>query len=109
MEKAAPRLGVEIGGTFTDVVLEAAGRRFSTKVLTTYAAPEDALCRVCTRCAASPPGGAGYGPSSERSFDLVKRDLALGYISARTAERAYGLGQAEIEDVLTRAQRGEAF
>ena len=37
------RLGVDIGGTFTDVVLEAGGARHSTKVLTTYAAPEDAI------------------------------------------------------------------
>ena len=37
------RLGVDIGGTFTDVVMEVAGERFSTKVLTTYSAPEDAI------------------------------------------------------------------
>ena len=37
------RLGVDIGGTFTDVVLEAGGQSFSTKVLTTYAAPEQAI------------------------------------------------------------------
>ncbi|MCE2517015.1 MAG: hydantoinase/oxoprolinase family protein [Alphaproteobacteria bacterium] len=37
------RLGVDIGGTFTDVVLETPKGRFSTKVLTTYAAPEDAI------------------------------------------------------------------
>ena len=45
------RLGVDIGGTFTDVVLESEAGRFSTKVLTTYAAPEDAIVegmhRVC--------------------------------------------------------------
>ena len=40
---ATHRLGVDIGGTFTDVVLETPGGRFSTKVLTTYAAPEDAI------------------------------------------------------------------
>ncbi|XDZ66478.1 hydantoinase/oxoprolinase family protein [Alphaproteobacteria bacterium LSUCC0684] len=37
------RLGVDIGGTFTDVVLEGPGGRFSTKVLTTYGRPEDAI------------------------------------------------------------------
>jgi N-methylhydantoinase A len=37
------RIGADIGGTFTDVVLESDGRRFSTKVLTTYDAPERAL------------------------------------------------------------------
>ena len=37
------RLGVDIGGTFTDVVLETSHQRQSTKVLTTYNAPEDAI------------------------------------------------------------------
>lgn len=45
------RLGVDIGGTFTDVVLEGPDLFASTKVLTTYAAPEDAIVeglqRVC--------------------------------------------------------------
>lgn len=34
------RLGVDIGGTFTDVALELGSRRFSAKVLTTASAPE---------------------------------------------------------------------
>lgn len=42
MTKTA-RLGVDIGGTFTDVVLENGDQRHSTKVLTTYSAPEDAI------------------------------------------------------------------
>ncbi|MEM1100307.1 MAG: hydantoinase/oxoprolinase family protein, partial [Pseudomonadota bacterium] len=37
------RMGVDIGGTFTDVVLEGPFGQRSTKVLTTYAAPEDAI------------------------------------------------------------------
>lgn len=47
------RLGVDIGGTFTDVVLETPSGLTSTKVLTTYAAPERAIIegmnRVCER------------------------------------------------------------
>ena len=34
------RLGVDIGGTFTDVALETRGQRFSAKILTTPHAPE---------------------------------------------------------------------
>src|SRR5947208_4448260 len=34
------RLGVDIGGTFTDVALDSGGRRFTSKVLTIAAAPE---------------------------------------------------------------------
>jgi len=37
------RIAVDIGGTFTDVVLEHGGRRRSTKVLTTSAAPEEGV------------------------------------------------------------------
>jgi N-methylhydantoinase A len=37
------RLAVDIGGTFTDVVLEVGERRFTTKVLTTPRAPEEAV------------------------------------------------------------------
>src|SRR6201987_3766809 len=37
------RLGVDIGGTFTDVALEAGGRRYSAKILTTREAPERAV------------------------------------------------------------------
>ncbi|NNE63967.1 MAG: hydantoinase/oxoprolinase family protein, partial [Gammaproteobacteria bacterium] len=51
MKKSSIRMGVDIGGTFTDVVLEVDAQLFSMKVLTTYKAPEDAIIegmkRVC--------------------------------------------------------------
>ena len=51
------RMGVDIGGTFTDVVLEKHGESFSTKVLTTYAAPETAIIegmhQVCNKAGIS--------------------------------------------------------
>jgi N-methylhydantoinase A len=60
MATVATRLGVDIGGTFTDLVLEVAGDRFSTKVLTTYAAPEDAIIdgthQVCRKAGIDPSG-----------------------------------------------------
>jgi N-methylhydantoinase A len=37
------RLGVDIGGTFTDVALEHNGRRWTSKILTTAAAPEEGV------------------------------------------------------------------
>jgi N-methylhydantoinase A len=37
------RLGADIGGTFTDVVLDVGGRLHSAKILTTPAAPEQAI------------------------------------------------------------------
>lgn len=52
------RLGVDIGGTFTDVVIEIGSARFSTKVLTTYSAPEDAIVQglhqVCAQASIAP-------------------------------------------------------
>ena len=41
--KQSAKLAADIGGTFTDIVLEAAGRRHSLKVLTTTEAPERAV------------------------------------------------------------------
>ena len=43
MSDGQVRLGVDIGGTFTDVVLEDGDKTHSVKVLTTYSAPEDAI------------------------------------------------------------------
>lgn len=37
------RLGADIGGTFTDIALDVRGTLFSTKVLTNYTAPEQAI------------------------------------------------------------------
>jgi N-methylhydantoinase A len=43
------RLAADIGGTFTDVVLEHAGRRRSVKVLTTTRAPEEGMLQGIAR------------------------------------------------------------
>jgi len=43
MNNPTTRLGVDIGGTFTDLVLEVGEHHYSTKVLTTYDAPENAI------------------------------------------------------------------
>jgi len=58
MKTNSVRLGVDIGGTFTDVVLEKDGASFSTKVLTTYIAPENAIIdgmgQVCAKAGVTP-------------------------------------------------------
>ena len=58
MAATSIRLGVDIGGTFTDVVLEKGREVFSTKVLTTYAAPENAIIdgmhQVCAKAGVEP-------------------------------------------------------
>src|SRR5947208_5194259 len=59
MVQQGGRLGVDIGGTFTDVALDADGRRYSTKILTTPDAPERAVLEAIgtiLRQAALAPG-----------------------------------------------------
>ena len=56
------RLAVDIGGTFTDLVLEAPGRSFSHKLLTTPDAPERAVIegtRILLRSAGVEAGAIG--------------------------------------------------
>jgi len=52
------RLGADIGGTFTDIALEVGDRIHSTKVLTNYAAPEQAILDGMEVCFAE--AGLGY-------------------------------------------------
>ncbi len=58
MTQHSVRLGVDIGGTFTDVVLEVGTASFSVKVLTTYIAPEnaiiDGMAQVCAKAGIEP-------------------------------------------------------
>nr|MBX2884890.1 hydantoinase B/oxoprolinase family protein [Granulosicoccus sp.] len=55
------------------------------------------------------PGGAGYGKPEQRDPDLVRRDLARGYISAETARRDYGLSESDIAQVAASITTGEAL
>jgi len=58
MKSKSVRLGADIGGTFTDLVLEVDTRSFSAKVLTTYDAPENAVIagiqQVCDKAGIKP-------------------------------------------------------
>ncbi|MFC3333542.1 hydantoinase/oxoprolinase N-terminal domain-containing protein [Paenalcaligenes hominis] len=45
LNKQSVRVGVDIGGTFTDVALEVGKELFTTKVLTDYTAPERAILK----------------------------------------------------------------
>jgi N-methylhydantoinase B len=53
------------------------------------------------------PGGGGYGNPKDRAADLVKRDLARGYISAKVAREIYGIKQNEIDAILTAVKSGD--
>ncbi len=53
------------------------------------------------------PGGAGYGRPEKRAVELIKRDLARGYISKETATRDYGLSENDARAVIEAVERGE--
>ncbi len=58
MTTSQARLAVDIGGTFTDIVLEHGDRQFTTKVLTTQSAPEqgvlDGIAKAMTEAGLQP-------------------------------------------------------
>ncbi len=56
----APRLAVDVGGTFTDVALEIGARRVTAKVLTTPRAPEEGVLAAVDKAVAE----AGIAPDS---------------------------------------------
>ena len=77
------RLGVDIGGTFTDVALETGGRRLTGKVLTLAHAPErsvlDAIAGVLTAAAL---------PASALSIIIHGTTLATNALIERKGARA---------------------
>ncbi|MEM7318902.1 MAG: hydantoinase/oxoprolinase family protein, partial [Pseudomonadota bacterium] len=89
MPNATARLGVDIGGTFTDVVLERGSDWFSTKVLTTYAAPEDAIIeglhRVCAKAGTDPAdiGQIIHGTTLATNALIERRGAKTALITTR--------------------------
>ena len=76
------KVAADIGGTFTDVVLEDGGRRFSTKVLTTYGDPANAVLVGLREVL----GQAGCGPDAVELF-LHGTTLATNAIIERRGAR----------------------
>ena len=64
MTDVSARIGVDVGGTFTDAALEMDGERFTAKVLTTAGDPE----RACLQCIEEVVGRAGLEPGSVGSI-----------------------------------------
>src|SRR5512139_3486541 len=93
------RLAIDIGGTFTDVVLDRHGRQFTTKVLTTPRQPADAVLTgigEVLRASATAPG----------EVDLVVHGTTLAtnaLIERRGAHTALVTTQGH-RDVLEMAQ-----
>src|SRR4051794_15539118 len=76
------RLGVDIGGTFTDVALETGGRRFSAKILTTPEAPERAVIDAMRTVL----GEAGLAPA-DLSIIIHRTTPATNAITERKGAR----------------------
>ena len=89
------RLGADIGGTFTDLVLEGPNERFSTKVLTTYAAPEDAIIEGMHKVCAD----AGI-PTSEISQIIHGTTLATNALIERRGAKTALVTTKGFRDVI---------
>jgi len=89
MTQTSIRMGVDIGGTFTDVVLEIGSHQFSTKVLTTYAAPENAIIdgmqQVCKQAdiAASQIGQIIHGTTLATNALIERRGAKTALITTQ--------------------------
>ncbi|WP_435258515.1 hydantoinase/oxoprolinase family protein [Thioclava sp. FR2] len=89
------RLGADIGGTFTDIALEVGDRLFSTKVLTNYTAPEQAILDGMDQVL----GQAGIGPEK---IDLIIHGttLATNALIARQGARVAFVTTEGFRDVI---------
>ena len=123
MTSQSIRLGVDIGGTFTDVVLEGLdGTLTSAKVLTTHEAPEDAIItglgQVCQASGTAPEriGQIIHGTTLATNALIERRGAktalitTLGFrdvIEMRTESRfeQYDLNRTLPEPLLPRQRR----
>ena len=102
------RLAIDIGGTFTDVALEADGRLFTVKALTTRAAPEQGvMAGVAMAMRASAAGESGAAARAVRPDDVSLAihgtTLATNAIIERKGARTALLTTAGHRDALEMA------
>lgn len=89
MAATSVRMGVDIGGTFTDVVLERGQAQFSVKVLTTYDAPENAIIdgmqQVCAKAgiAAADIGQIIHGTTLATNALIERRGAKTALITTQ--------------------------
>jgi N-methylhydantoinase A len=91
----AARLGVDIGGTFTDVALEIGDRRFTSKILTTTKAPEEGVLAAIRAVIAE----AKIGPA-EVALVIHGTTLATNALIERKGARTGLLTTEGFRDVL---------
>ena len=89
------RLAVDIGGTFTDVVLEVQGKQFIAKILTTSTAPENAVLEGIKQVL-----GEAQIPSTEVVVFLHGTTLATNAIIERKGAKTAMITTEGFRDVL---------
>ncbi|MFN8457406.1 MAG: hydantoinase/oxoprolinase family protein, partial [Anaerolineae bacterium] len=89
------RLGVDIGGTFTDVALEGPGSRVTAKVLTTHRAPEEGVLTAISQTLAQ----AGLAPA-DLSAIIHGTTLATNALIERKGARTALITTQGFRDVL---------
>jgi N-methylhydantoinase A len=89
------RLGVDIGGTFTDVALEVGARRFTAKGLTTPRAPEEGVLTILR----SVIGAAGIAPG-DVNLIIHGTTLATNALIERKGARTALLTTEGFRDVI---------
>jgi N-methylhydantoinase A len=94
-ESSAIRLGVDIGGTFTDVALEIGDRRYTAKGLTTSRAPEEGVLKMLH----SVIGEAGIEPGQVRLI-IHGTTLATNALIERKGAKTALLTTEGFRDVL---------
>ena len=89
------RLAVDIGGTFTDIVLEACGRSWTGKVLTTPRAPEEAVVAAVHEILAE----AGLAPG-ELDIFILGTTLATNALIERKGAKTALVTTAGFRDLV---------
>jgi hypothetical protein len=99
MPSESIRLAVDIGGTFTDVVVETPSARVSTKVLTTKSAPEDGvldgMLRALALTSLQPPqiGLIVHGTTLATNAIIERKGAATALITIRGFRDSIGMAQ----------------
>ncbi len=95
------RLAVDIGGTFTDIVLDSAGERLTAKLLTTTQAPERAVIEGTSAILAR--AGLGF---AEIDLFVHGTTLATNAVIERKGARTALIATGGFRDVLEIADEG---
>ncbi len=115
-ERAAQAVGVDTGGTFTDVVVWRGGRREAFKVPSTPAAPERAVLEALARAGATAATQVRHGSTVATNALLERKGARVVFVTTAGFEdvleigrqdrpRIYDLAPARPETLVPRARR----